>query len=80
MQVVKEVNGKYTMGEEVTNYMGLNKDGNYPYDFYVGGTDACNGDSGGGLYTWKSGAKGPTLIGNKPNETKQTESVLCHSV
>ena len=33
----------------------------YPYDYYIGGTDSCSGDSGGGLYTWINGV--PTLLG-----------------
>ena len=33
----------------------------YPYDYYVSGTDSCNGDSGGGLYTWVN--EKPILLG-----------------
>jgi len=45
---------------EVTNYLGLNDDGNYPYEYYISGTDSCNGDSGGPVYRWVDGV--PTLI------------------
>ena len=61
--IIKNSDGTYKMGEKVTNYFGINKNGDYPYDFYVGGSDACSGDSGGGLYTWRPGDKFPTLIG-----------------
>ena len=37
------------------------KPNSYPFDYYIGGTDSCNGDSGGGLYYWKNGI--PTLLG-----------------
>ena len=47
--IIKNSDGTYKMGEKVTNYFGLNKNGDYPYDFYVGGSDACSGDSGGPL-------------------------------
>ena len=40
---------------------GLNDDGKYSLEYYVAGTDSCNGDSGGPLYTWKNDV--PTLIG-----------------
>ena len=33
----------------------------YPYDYYVSGTDSCNGDSGGGLYAWVN--EKPILLG-----------------
>ena len=54
---------KYVFTGEVTNYLGLNESwgGKYPFDYYIGGTDSCNGDSGGGLYYWKNGI--PTLLG-----------------
>lgn len=39
---------------------GLNDDGNYPYEYYISGTDSCNGDSGGPVYRWVDGV--PTLI------------------
>jgi hypothetical protein len=41
--------------------VGLDANGPYPLDYYISGTDSCNGDSGGPLYTWKDGV--PTLIG-----------------
>jgi len=54
---------KYVFTGKVSNYLGLNEtwEGKYPYDYYIGGTDSCNGDSGGGLYHWKNGV--PTLLG-----------------
>jgi hypothetical protein len=33
----------------------------YPLSYYIGGTDSCSGDSGGGLYTWRHHK--PYLIG-----------------
>jgi len=50
----------YKLEGEVTNYIGLNANGDYPYDYYIAGTDSCNGDSGGGVYRWLDGV--PTLI------------------
>ena len=54
-------NYKKTKSEK--DMMGLKgpKGTEYPFDYYVSGTDSCSGDSGGGLYTWKDGV--PTLIG-----------------
>ena len=40
---------------------GLNDDGTYKLDYYISGTDSCNGDSGGPAYRWVNGV--PTLIG-----------------
>ena len=52
---------KYDHDGNVTNYFGLNEYGNYSLDYYIGGTDSCSGDSGGGLYYWKDGV--PILLG-----------------
>jgi len=52
--------GKYERSQEFTNYLGLNANGNYTYDYYVAGTDSCNGDSGGPVYRWINGV--PTLV------------------
>ena len=57
----KTRNGEYKFDKNMTNYFGLNEDGKYMYDYYIGGTDSCSGDSGGGLYYWKNGI--PTLLG-----------------
>ena len=58
----KQGNNYKLKGNE-TNFLGLTgkKGKAYPYDYYLGGTDSCNGDSGGGLYTWKDGKA--TLLG-----------------
>ena len=52
---------KFKFIGRTTNYFGLDKDGKYPYDYYISTTDTCMGDSGGGVYQWKDGA--PTLLG-----------------
>ena len=54
---------QYVLTGTKIDFMGLNEtwEGNYPYDYYLGGTDTCGGDSGGGLYYWKNGI--PTLLG-----------------
>ena len=58
---VKEGN-RYLFKSKDKNYLGLNK-GNrkYLYEYYVSSSDACAGDSGGGVYQWRNGI--PTLIG-----------------
>ena len=58
----KQGNAYKPRGNE-TNYLGLTGTNGkaYPYDYYLGGTDSCSGDSGGGLYTWKDGKA--TLLG-----------------
>jgi len=56
----KKVGGDYQEIGTETNTMGLKE--TYGYDYYIGGTDSCSGDSGGGLYTWRHGNK-PMLIG-----------------
>ena len=60
----KKEKDKYIFYKNVTNYFGMNDKGNYPFDYYVSGSDSCNGDSGGGAYFWKKkGSDQPTLIG-----------------
>jgi hypothetical protein len=54
-------NGEYKVSHEVTNYMGLNDNGEYPFPYFVSGTDSCKGDSGGPAYMWKDGK--PVLFG-----------------
>ena len=64
IQIFKKTKGgQFVFSENKTNYLGLHETwgGKYPYDYYLGGTDSCGGDSGGGLYTWKNGI--PTLLG-----------------
>jgi len=59
----KTKDGKFVYTGNNTNQFGLHEKwgGNYPYDYYLGGTDSCRGDSGGGLYYWKNDK--PTLLG-----------------
>ena len=57
----KSKSGRYVYLKNTTNFLGMNKDGNYEFDYYVSGSDSCSGDSGGGLYHWKGGR--PRLIG-----------------
>ena len=53
---------KYRQKGNYTDYMGFSKEGElYPYNYYIGGSDSCNGDSGGGLYTWRDSR--PELLG-----------------
>ena len=54
---------EYTFYKNITNYFGMNDKGNYPYDYYVSGSDSCHGDSGGGAYYWEKGSDKPKLIG-----------------
>jgi len=53
--------GKYVFKSKTKNFLGLDKDRKYPYDYYVSSSDTCSGDSGGGVYQWRDGT--PTLIG-----------------
>jgi len=54
---------KYKKTTSMRDMMGLKgpKGTEYPYNYYISGTDSCSGDSGGGLYTWRDGI--PTLLG-----------------
>merc|ERR1719309_1376875 len=52
---------RFTYKFKEKNFLGLNKNRKYPYDYYVSSTDTCSGDSGGGVYQWRKGI--PTLIG-----------------
>nr|ALS04701.1 serine proteinase stubble [Pseudodiaptomus poplesia] len=61
IKVYEKSQSKYTLKGEETNYLGLNTDGKYPYDYYISGTDSCSGDSGGPMYTWRDGK--PIIIG-----------------
>jgi len=59
-------NGEYEFEKNVTNYFGLSKNEkkkDYPYDYYVSGSDSCNGDSGGGAYHWPNNSDTPVLLG-----------------
>ena len=44
----KSKSGRYVYLKNTTNFLGMNKDGNYEFDYYVSGSDSCSGDSGGG--------------------------------
>ena len=59
----KTKDGQFVYTGNKTNQFGLHEKwgGKYPYNYYIGGTDSCRGDSGGGLYTWKNGK--PILLG-----------------
>ena len=62
-QMKKTEDGEYVFDKNVTNYIGLNDKGDYPFDYYVSGSDTCSGDSGGGAYQWKHGDDNtPVLI------------------
>ena len=53
----------YKMTASKKDMMGLSgpKGSEYPFSYYISGTDSCSGDSGGGLYAWRNGK--PTLLG-----------------
>jgi len=54
---------EFELTSNVTNYFGLNDNGDYPFNYYVSGSDTCSGDSGGGAYFWRqSDSKTPVLI------------------
>ena len=53
----------YRLTASKQDMMGLSgpRGSEYPFSYYIYGTDSCSGDSGGGLYTWRDGK--PTLLG-----------------
>jgi len=60
IKVFAKTGNGYKLATEVTNYIGLNEKGDYPYQYYIAGTDSCQGDSGGGVYRWINNV--PTLL------------------
>jgi len=60
IKVFEADGSKYKSKGSTIDYIGLNEDGSYKYNYYVSGTDSCNGDSGGALYRWIEGV--PTMI------------------